>query len=138
MLVLGAVQEIRDFEISVSLPYNMCGTVTIGNVSDTLTEGVIEEEGEEEVGGWRVLWCVIVLVCLQGLEQSSSVLRRVFFPGQLAVCCVLGEGVRGEKGGKRRSRGINLTVNPRIVNSHLTSRDITEGMVSHLRSVHLL
>ena len=48
MLVLGAVQEVRDFEISVSLPGNMCGAVTIGNVSDPLTQGVLEEIDETD------------------------------------------------------------------------------------------
>lgn len=48
MLVLGAVQEVRDFETSVSLPGNMCGTVTIGNVSDPLTQGVLEEIDETD------------------------------------------------------------------------------------------
>ena len=62
--------------------------------------------------------------------QFTPVLRRVFYPGQLVVCCVLGEGERGRGEGKRKgARGVDLTVNPRIVNSHLSSRDIMEGMV---------
>ena len=48
MLVLGAVQEIRDFDVSVSLPGNMCGTVTIGNVSDLLTKEVLDDMLEKE------------------------------------------------------------------------------------------
>ena len=48
VLVLGAVQEVRDLDISISLPYNMCGTVAIGNVSDPITEGVAEEVEEED------------------------------------------------------------------------------------------
>ena len=48
MLVLGAVQEIRDFDVSVSLPGNMCGTVTIGNVSDLLTKEVLDDMVEKE------------------------------------------------------------------------------------------
>ena len=61
VLVLGAVQEIRDFDVSVSLPGNMCGTVAIGNVSDLLTEEMLEEivEADEEdtkkVGRWWFL-----------------------------------------------------------------------------------
>ena len=53
-LVLGAVQEIGELEITVSLPNNMCGVVAISNVSDPITEGMeneLEEGGEEERGG---------------------------------------------------------------------------------------
>ena len=45
------------------------------------------------------------------------------------MCCVLGEGEGGE-GRRKGARGVDLTVNPRIVNSNLSSRDIVEGMVS--------
>lgn len=50
ILVLGAVQEIGELEITVSLPGNMCGVVAISDVSDPLTADVEEEieEGEEE------------------------------------------------------------------------------------------
>ena len=64
VLVLGAVQEIRDFDVSVSLPGNMCGTITIGNVSDLLTKEVRDdmvekEEMEDEVRevGWLRSTC---------------------------------------------------------------------------------
>ena len=62
MLLLGAVQEIRVYEVMVSLPSNMRGSVAITDVSDVVTRLVEseldgkeregeekEEEGEEEV-----------------------------------------------------------------------------------------
>ena len=55
MLVLGAVQEVGDLELTVSLPNNMCGVVAISNLSDPVTEQVEaevadrEDEEEEEV-----------------------------------------------------------------------------------------
>ena len=50
MLLLGAVQEIGDLELTVSLPHNMCGVVTISNVSDPMTEEVEDEVEVEEEG----------------------------------------------------------------------------------------
>lgn len=39
-----------ELEVTVSLPYNMCGVVAISNVSDPLTEEIEEglDETEEE------------------------------------------------------------------------------------------
>ena len=56
LLILGAVREISELELLVSLPHNMTGTVAISNVSDPVTEKLEaeadmkekEEEEEEE------------------------------------------------------------------------------------------
>lgn len=37
-LLLGAVQEIQEYEVLVSLPYNMCGGVPLTEVSDPITQ----------------------------------------------------------------------------------------------------
>ena len=102
------MQEISDLEVTVSLPNNMCGVVAISNVSDPMTEDV-----EEEVG--------------DGEREVTSSLRRLFFTGQLVVCCVLSE-VEKRRGERRKAR-VELTVNPRIVNNHLSARDIASGLV---------
>lgn len=60
---------------------------------------------------------------------THSSLSRLFFVGQLVVCCVLSEVGKKRREGRGKGR-VELTVNPRIVNSHLSARDITEGMVS--------
>lgn len=104
-MVLGAIQELGDLEVTVSLPNNMCGVVAISNVSDPMTEDVEEEVGDGEM----------------------SSLSQLFFIGQLVVCCVLSE-VEKRRGERRKAR-VELTVNPRIVNNHLSARDITSGMV---------
>ena len=90
LLVLGAVHEITDLEVMVSLPHNMTGVVAISNVSDPVTEKVEAEveEGdgkseEEEVSGKgrhaveAQCVCVCVCVCLppgffQPVPQSQS------------------------------------------------------------------
>ena len=56
------------------------------------------------------------------MASGLSTLSRLFHTGQLLVCCVLSEV---EKGKGR----VKLSVNPRVVNSHLSARDIADGMV---------
>lgn len=53
--------------------------------------------------------------------MSSPSLSRLFHVGQLLPCYVL-----GVEGGSR----VSLSTNPRLVNSHLTHRDIRPGMVT--------
>ena len=60
---------------------------------------------------------------------ALSSLSRLFFVGQLVVCCVLSEVGKGRGEGRGKGR-VELTVNPRVVNSHLSSRDVMDGMVS--------
>ena len=61
--------------------------------------------------------------CTQRSEEdiSSPTLNRLFHIGQLLPCYVL-----GVEGGSR----VSLSTNPRLVNAHLTHRDIQPGMVS--------
>lgn len=61
--------------------------------------------------------------CTQRSEEdiSSPTLNRLFHVGQLLPCYVL-----GVEGGSR----VSLSTNPRLVNAHLTHRDIQPGMVS--------
>ena len=58
---------------------------------------------------------------IQSEEDASPSLGRLFHVGQLLPCYVL-----GVEGGTR----VSLSVNPRLVNTHLTHRDIRPGMVS--------
>ena len=59
------------------------------------------------------------IVRTQGDDTSPS-LARLFHIGQLLPCYVL-----AVEGGTR----VSLSVNPRLVNTHLTHRDIKPGMV---------
>ena len=53
MLLLGAIREIHQYNLIVSLPNNATGYVSIGNVSDPITEWAKGEgrgNGEESDG----------------------------------------------------------------------------------------
>ena len=63
MLVLGAVREIHQCELVVSLPYNLRGSVGIGDISDVLV-GLLQKEGCPD-------------------------LHRLYYVGQLLTCYVL-------------------------------------------------
>ena len=67
----------------------------------------------------------------QLVSKSSKVLSQLFYSGQLVVCCVLDEVEKKRRGDRQRKGRVKLTVNPRIINSHLTSRDITDGTVQY-------
>ena len=45
VLILGAVLEIHEYEVLVSLPFNMRGSVAIADVSDHMTK-LVESEAE--------------------------------------------------------------------------------------------
>ena len=62
------------------------------------------------------------LPLLAQVEDSAPNLSRLFSVGQLLPCYVL-----GVEGGTR----VSLSVNPRLVNAHLTHRDIRPGMVCY-------
>ena len=46
VLLLGAVLEIHEYEVLVSLPFNMRGSVAIADVSDHMTK-LLESEAEK-------------------------------------------------------------------------------------------
>lgn len=62
-LVLGAVREVHQFELIMSLPYNLRGCVGIGDVSDPLV-AVLREDARPDLG-------------------------RLHYVGQLLTCYVL-------------------------------------------------
>lgn len=110
VLVLGAVLEVRDFEVLVSLPYNLRGSIAITDVSDPLTAAAESEarrlDGEEDE-----------TETAEGPETPR--LERLFQVGSLLPCYVM--AVDGRK--------VALSVNPRLVNSNRTPRDIAPGLV---------
>ena len=61
--MLGAVREIHQFELVVSLPYNLRGSISIGDISDAFA-GLLREEGCPD-------------------------LDRLYYVGQLLTCYVL-------------------------------------------------
>lgn len=61
--------------------------------------------------------CDLPIVSVQ--DSAVPLMERLFSVGQLMPCCVQ------EVGGDR----INLSVSPRLVNSHLSAKDIKPNLV---------
>ena len=60
MLLLGAVLEVHEYEVLVSLPFNMRGSVAITDVSDHMTK-LLESEAEKlDTGDNEVSNCINV------------------------------------------------------------------------------
>uniref|UniRef100_A0A3Q2DAZ4 Protein RRP5 homolog n=1 Tax=Cyprinodon variegatus TaxID=28743 RepID=A0A3Q2DAZ4_CYPVA len=104
MLFLGCVKEVTDFEVTVSLPCGLLGFLSIRNVCDSYTKLKLH-------------------VCTLTLQDFCS-LSQIFWPGMLLRCVVSKLDIT--KGG---SLSIQLSVNPKLVNKHLTSSSLKPGMV---------
>ena len=65
-LILGAVREIGEYDVTISLPFNMVGSVGISDISNPLLKVVQETlgEGNEEVSTLRRKFLV-------GFDQQS-------------------------------------------------------------------
>uniref|UniRef100_A0A3Q3IP10 Protein RRP5 homolog n=1 Tax=Monopterus albus TaxID=43700 RepID=A0A3Q3IP10_MONAL len=100
MLMLGCVKEVRDFEVTVSLPCGLQGFLGIKNISDSYTKLLVEQ-----------------------LDSICS-LTHLFCPGMVLRCVVVKLDIT--KGG---SISIQLSVNPKLVNKALTSSSLKAGMV---------
>ena len=55
MLVLGCVQEIKDFELMISLPHGVSGIVKITDISDAYTKLLERIASGEEITETQVL-----------------------------------------------------------------------------------
>jgi predicted RNA-binding protein with RPS1 domain len=72
MILLGCVAEIRDFELLISLPNGMYGTVGISNISNHYTsilEQLASGESDQELVNVSVfihlVWYLIANDCLE-------------------------------------------------------------------------
>ena len=134
MLILGAVLEIHEYVAVLSLPFNMRGTVAISDISDHVTKLVEseaqrldasqDEDDEEDVSFSEpdLSTASIIIATLQDSGASASkvpLMERLFSVGQLLPCYVLAV---------HNSR-INLSINPRLVNEHLTTKDLKPKLV---------
>ncbi|XP_038146651.1 protein RRP5 homolog [Cyprinodon tularosa] len=106
MLFLGCVKEVTDFEVTVSLPCGLLGFLSIRNVCDSYTK-LLSEQLDSEVD-----------------TEDFCSLSQIFWPGMLLRCVVSKLDIT--KGG---SLSIQLSVNPKLVNKHLTSSSLKPGMV---------
>ncbi len=110
MSVVGAVKEIDDLELTVSLPSGLSGCVSITDISDELC-ALLERIANDD----------------DDAPSADSVpdLRSLFHVGQLVLCTVL--DFCSEDGSKRR---IDLSLNPRHLYSSLCPSKLVSGMVS--------
>uniref|UniRef100_A0A3Q3IL63 S1 motif domain-containing protein n=1 Tax=Monopterus albus TaxID=43700 RepID=A0A3Q3IL63_MONAL len=104
MLMLGCVKEVRDFEVTVSLPCGLQGFLGIKNISDSYTKLLVEQ--------------------LDSADTEICSLTHLFCPGMVLRCVVVKLDIT--KGG---SISIQLSVNPKLVNKALTSSSLKAGMV---------
>ena len=111
VLLLGCVKEIREFEVILSLPFNIQVQLSHANISDPISEIVVREiemESEDEEEG------------LTDRKDSLPELKHLFYVGQYLVCRVV--GVRDKK--------ISVSINPRLINEDLTAPLVFKGMVN--------
>lgn len=104
MLILCAIKEVQQYRLLMSLPFNMTGSVNIGDVSDPLS-GLINtgDEGEEFD------------------EKKVPDLSKMYRIGQLLSCYVL--KVNDSK------KQVQLSINPKLINNQLTTKNLIPNMV---------
>ncbi|XP_071987185.1 protein RRP5 homolog isoform X4 [Engystomops pustulosus] len=105
MLFLGCVKEAREFELVVSLPYGLIGFVQATCICEAYTE-LLKEQVEKDK-----------------LLDSLSPLSELYSPGMLVRCTVLS---LGRLSTNRQS--IQLSLNPKLVNSELSASTLQKGM----------
>ena len=62
MLILGCVQEIKDFELMISLPHGVSGIVKITDISDAYTKLLERITSGEEITETQVLTVTICVL----------------------------------------------------------------------------
>eukprot|EP00731_Ephydatia_muelleri_P020460 Em0013g187a len=107
-LLLGAVQDVHQLEVLVSLPYNMRGSIAITDISDVLTE-LVQAEANLGDDGAEV-----------AEQQSVPKMEQLFQIGSLLPCYVTAV---------RDTKVVSLSINPRLVNANLSASDVKADMV---------
>ena len=141
MLLLGAVREIHQNSIILSLPFNMCGSVGINNISDALSGAIQKEvlkdkdtcnskEGDDEnveVAGEQDEGRAVEIAATQedisDLSGSLLDLTLLFHVGQILPCYII--SVNSEK------RQVQLSLNPRLINGSVMKDNILPNMVCY-------
>ena len=111
ILLLGCVKEVRDFEVTVSLPFNMQSHLSHAGISDPISEIVAREiEMESEDEGDRT----------QNEKKSLPEMKQLFYIGQYLVCRVV----------EVKGKNVHVSVNPRGINEGIAAPLIFKGLVS--------
>lgn len=107
--MLAAVREIQSYRLVMSLPFNMTGSVNIGDISDPLANLAQQQIDQDEQ---------------RDEDKPLTELSRLFHVGQILPCFVLDVDTK--------RRHVQLTINPRLVNSHIVAKNLRPNMVCDL------
>nr|DBA15081.1 TPA: hypothetical protein GDO54_004338 [Pyxicephalus adspersus] len=105
MLFLGCIREVKDFELVISLPYNLIGFVQATNICEAYTKLLTEQVEKDKP--------------LEGLIPLSD----LYSPGMLVRCAV--SNLEMTSSG---FNSIKLSLNPKLVNVDLTPSSLHTGM----------
>lgn len=120
MRILGAIKEIHDLNLVVSLPNNLTGYVSIAEISEKLSknlEKIAELEEKED------------LLSKEEIESKVETdfvmpdLRKMFHIGDLVACMII--SLESNNHGKK----IELTMKPNLLNSTLEEKDVYVNMM---------
>ncbi len=109
-MVLGQISHINKYDIALALPNNLTGYIPLTSISDKFTEKmeslVADEQASEDQEGSKEIY-----------------LKNYFVAGQYLRACVTSTESESTSKGKGK-RHIELSVNPRQVNSGLSKADL--------------
>ncbi|CAH3149742.1 unnamed protein product, partial [Porites evermanni] len=109
MKVLGAIKEVNEYDMVISLPNGLSGFVHITHINEKITEKLKEELEAGET---------------KDSETNLPELGKFFTTGCLVQCSVL--ELEGSKPGQKK---IKLSLEPKEVNSSLSKSSLKPGMV---------
>lgn len=110
MSLVGAIKEINELDLVVSLPNQLTGFVSITEISDWITRqvGLVAEANDDDE------------------EEELPDLNDYFSIGMPVVVCITRlEDANQKDQSKRR---IELSMRPEIINSYLSAQDVIKGM----------
>lgn len=112
MNILGAVKEIHEMELVISLPNNLTGVVPITSISEEITQSLKKAVDDDDDTSMETL-----------LPQLS----KMFYEGQL-ICCRIIKLVSSTDS-KDKRKHIELSIMPSQVNAAFDGDSIDRGMV---------
>ncbi|OUM67352.1 hypothetical protein PIROE2DRAFT_40141, partial [Piromyces sp. E2] len=105
MCILGAIKEINELELVISLTNGLTGFVSITEISEEISK-IAEQVANDDAD-----------------EDELPELNSLFTVGQLVACAI---SELSDAGNKKK---INLSIKPSIVNSSLVAKDVSSGMM---------
>ncbi|CAK7203915.1 rRNA bioproteinsis protein rrp5 [Sporothrix eucalyptigena] len=113
-LVLGQVSAIGPLEISVSLPNNLVGHLSLTSISETLNERIAAEAEEADISD------------AEDNEDNSEVdPEKLFSVGEYIRVAVV--STEEDAPGAKNKRRIELSVRPELANTGLTEQDVVRN-----------